>query len=235
MTRGGAGTVPTARIAVASLAFAFALPLRAAETFDIGLATSGARIDAVAAEARGDPARTVLLVGGLEGNDASVAAVRDAVEAFERSRNRRVRLLAVPLANPDGAALEFPPTGIAYREHSESHALWRWIGTQAPDLVLIAGDDAGLAAALGEHAAADVGRIPARRWSGSRELDELGDIPRSEAGLEIERRRARSPRQVAQELATHYGRDFDQPWYIGAIALIARIRLGDVDDVRRLV
>jgi rhamnogalacturonyl hydrolase YesR len=235
MTRGGAGTVPTARIAVASLAFAFALPLRAAETFDIGLATSGARIDAVAAETRGDPARTVLLVGGLEGNDASVAAVRDAVEAFERSRNRRVRLLAVPLANPDGAALEFPPTGIAYREHSESHALWRWIGTQAPDLVLIAGDDAGLAAALGEHAAADVGRIPARRWSGSRELDELGDIPRSEAGLEIERRRARSPRQVAQELATHYGRDFDQPWYIGAIALIARNRLGDVDDVRRLV
>ncbi|MEN9706231.1 MAG: Unsaturated rhamnogalacturonyl hydrolase YesR, partial [Pseudomonadota bacterium] len=32
-----------------------------------------------------------------------------------------------------------------------------------------------------------------------------------------------------------YGRDFDQPWYIGAIALVARAKLGDLDDVRQLV
>ncbi|RYG75377.1 hypothetical protein EON77_11260, partial [bacterium] len=29
--------------------------------------------------------------------------------------------------------------------------------------------------------------------------------------------------------------DFDQPWYIGAIALQARMKLGDTEDVRRLV
>jgi rhamnogalacturonyl hydrolase YesR len=225
-----------ARASIVFLTCVFALPLRAAEVFDIGLATSGARIDALAVAARAAPVRTVLVIGGLRGADASVAAVRDAVASFERRRERDVQLLAVPLANPDGAALEFPPTGVAYRDRAESHALWRWIGAQAPDLVLIAGDDqAGLAAALGEHAAADVGRIPARGWTGPNELAALGTIPQSEARLEVERRRARSPRQVAEELAMRYGRDFDMPWYIGAIALIARLKLGDLDDVRRLV
>jgi unsaturated rhamnogalacturonyl hydrolase len=225
-----------ARSSIVSLACILALPLCAAETFDIGLATSGARIDAMAVTARAEPARTVLIIGGLRGDDASVAAVHDAVRSFERRGERRVQLLAVPLANPDGVALEFPPSGVAYRERSESHALWRWIGAHAPDLVLIAGDDdAGLAAALGEHAAADVGRIPARRWAGTDDLRALDTIPRSEASEEIERRRARSPRQVAEELALHYGREFDTPWYIGAIALIARLRLGDLDEVRRLV
>ncbi len=225
-----------ARASIVFLTCMLALPLRAAEIFDIGLATSGARIDAVAVAARREPARTVLIVGGLGGADRSVAAVREAVADFERRRERDVQLLAVPLANPDGAALEFPPTGVAYREHSESHALWRWIGAQAPDLVLIVGDDAaGLAAALGEHAAADMGRIPARPWSGAEVFAALDAIPRSEARRELELRRARSPRQVAEELASKYGRDFDMPWYIGAIALIGRLRLGDLDDVRRLV
>ena len=61
---------------------------------------------------------------------------------YEHNRQRAVNLLAVPLANPDGATLMFPPQGIAYREHPESQVMWRWLGTQAPDLVLLAGDDA---------------------------------------------------------------------------------------------
>jgi hypothetical protein len=163
--------------------------------------------------------------------------VRAAVAAYEKRRGRTVRLLAVPVANPDGVALEFPPTGVAYREHSESHALWRWLGSQAPDLVLIAGDDDfGLGAALGSQSVADMGRIPARRWSGTADaLAELGPIAKSEARVELERRQARSPKQVAEQLAQHYGHDFNQPLYINAIALIARVRLGDVDDVRRIV
>jgi rhamnogalacturonyl hydrolase YesR len=225
------------RIAAALLMGLLVRPLAAAEPFDIGLATSGARIEAVAVDARANDAPTVVLVGGLRGDDASAAAVRDAVAAYERRRDRRVRLLAVPVANPDGAALEFPPAGTAYRDRSESHALWRWLGVQAPDLVLVAGEDAsGLAAALGREAVADMGRIPARPWSGDAEpIAGLGPIAKSAARAELERRRARTPRQLAQELARHYGRDFDQPWYIGAIALIARVRLGDVADVRRLV
>lgn len=182
-------------------------------------------------------APTVVLVGGLKGADATSASVREAVTAYEHLRNRPVQLLAVPVANPDGVALAFPPEGIAYREHAESHVLWRWLGALAPDLVLVAGeDDSGLAAALGSRKVADMGSIPARQWSGQATdwMVPAGSIAKSEARTELEHRRARSPRQLAEELATHYGHDFDQPWYIGAIALIARIRLGDLEDVRRL-
>ena len=81
-----------------------------------------------------------------------------------------------------------------------------------------------------------MGRIPAQRWSAAGEwMTQLGSIAKSAAHVELERRRDRSPRQLAGELAQHYGRDFDQPWYIGAIALIARVQLGEIDDVKRLV
>lgn len=209
-----------------------------AELFDIGLAASGKRIDALAVGTTGTPAtRTIVLVGGLHGEDGSVAAVRAATAAYESRRERPFRLLAVPLANPDGSALQFPPQGNAYREQAESHTLWRWLGAQAPDLVLIAGEDkAGLARALGANTVADMGRIPARPFEGGADWATglLVPFPISEAHAELERRRARSPRQLAEQLAQHYGRDFEQPWYIGAIALIGRLRLGELDAVRQL-
>ncbi len=61
------------------------------------------------------------------------------------------------------------------------------------------------------------------------------DLSPSEAHVEMDRRRARTPRALAVELAQFYGHDFDQPLYIQAIALIAQIRLGYLDDVKRLV
>ena len=226
-------------VMLASFAAVFGMPAIAAETFDIGLATSGARIDAVAVTARAGPAPTVVLVGGLHGEDASSAAVRAAVADYERHGKRVVNLLAVPLANPDAAAMIFPPPGIAYREHAESQVLWRWLGSQAPDLVLVAGDgDVELISALKDQKVADMGRVPARHWSGKlSDLSVLRDrkIATSEAHSELERRRSRSPRQFAEELAVPYGHDFNQPWYINAIALIARARLGDLEDVQRLV
>ena len=232
----------TVRCVAIALLVSFAglavIPASAAEPFDIGLATSGARIDAVAVSARSSSAPTVVLIGGLHGDDASTAAVRAAVADYERRGKRPVNLLAVPLANPDGASLAFPAQGVAYRDHAEANVLWRWLGTQAPDLVLVAGDaDSGLIESLGAQKVADMGRIPARHWSGK--LADLailrGSIEKSEARSELETRRARSPRQFAAQLATHYGHDFDQPWYINAIALIARARLGDTQDVQRLV
>jgi unsaturated rhamnogalacturonyl hydrolase len=209
----------------------------AAETFDIGLAANGTRIDAVSVSADRNSAPLVVLLGGLKGDDASAAAVRAAVSAYDKRRNRTVRLLAVPVVNPAGAELAFPPTGVAYRERPESHVLWRWLGAQAPDLVLVAGeDDFGLASALGAQKVADMGRIPARRWSGEADwIARLGAVERSEAHTELDRRRARSPRQLAVELSQYYGRDFDQPWYIGAVALVARLKLGHLDEVRTLV
>lgn len=211
----------------------------AAQTFDIGLAEDGTRIDGlvVPADRAGSQTRTVVIVGGLGGDPGSADGVRAAVEAYERQARRPFHLLAVPLANPSRAPLQFPPTGDAYREQVESHVLWRWLGAQAPDLVLVADEaDAGLALALPAQAVAGMGEIPAQRWMPRTPLpDSLAQIPRSAAAGERQRRLARSPRAFAAELAQVYGQDFEQPWYIGAIALIARIRLGETDAVRALV
>jgi rhamnogalacturonyl hydrolase YesR len=223
------------RRALVLLTVLFAGSATAADPFDIGLATSGSRIDAVAVEASTASAPVVVLVAGLKGDDATTAAVRQAIAAYEKRGNRPLKLLAVPLANPDGITLQFPPSGTAYRENAEANALWRWLGSQAPDLVLIAGGDPALVAALGSQAVADMGRIPATRWTGAADwVEQLGTIARSEAHQELDRRRARTPRVLAEQLAVHYGHDFDQPWYINAIALVARLRLGQLDDVKRL-
>ena len=210
----------------------------AAELIDIGLTTDGQRIDALRVEATTRSPLTVVLVGGLQGDESSAAAVRSVLASYEQRRTRPWRVLAVPMTNPQALPLQFPPTGVAYRESAESHVLWRWLGTQAPDLVLIAGTDAaGLADALASQPVADMGRIPAQGWLGT-----LADMQAKAAGLkqsqahgQLQHRLARTPQQLANTLAQHYGRDFDQPWYIGAIALNARLRLGDVADVQRLV
>lgn len=211
---------------------------------DIGLGAQGSRIDALLVEASVRDAPVLALVGGLAGADPGTAAIRATVTRYSRQARRPVRLLAVPLANPDGATLRFPPAGVAYREHAESHALWRWLGTQAPDLVVVASlQDAGLVAALGLEPVAGMGRIPARTWTGVDSLQgwlERGSWTQptspgdSEAHLELQRRLARTPREFAAQLSQHYGRDFEQPWYIAAVALVARLRLGDLEDVQGL-
>ena len=100
----------------------------------------------------------MVLVGGLERPDQSSDAVGREAAAFEQipERQRAFRLIAIARANPDAQPLQFPPSGVAYREHIESHVLWRWVGTHAPDLVLIAGPDAGLMDAFSQNVVIDV-------------------------------------------------------------------------------
>ena len=213
-------------------------PLFAAEQLQIGLTGSGAVIQGMAVSSGKKNPRIVLLIGGLKGQDDSVQRVRSLTESYEAQKpsRREFDLLAIPLANPDGAALKFPATGVAYRENPEANALWRWIALHAPDLVLVeGGDDAGLASALSSNVVAEVGHIPARASAGSLLDMKAKDLAPSEAHIEMDRRRARSPRALADELAQFYGHDFDQPVYIQAIALIAQIRLGHVDEVKKLV
>jgi unsaturated rhamnogalacturonyl hydrolase len=211
----------------------------AAERIDIGLTGTGTVLVGERLAGRSTPSRTVVLVGGLDGDDASVAEVRAAFEAFERSprRSRTFNLVAIALANPQRAHLEFPPQGTAYHDHPVSFALWRWIGVHAPDLVLVAGPDPyALARALSTHAVAEVGRIPARDGFTSAQLAHLRDarIAISPAHLEIERREARTPLGLAQELSSYYGHQFNAPIYIEAVALIAQLRLGHLREVERL-
>jgi len=216
-----------------------ALPALAAESFDAGRSSSGERIDGVYVAAASTAAPTVLLIGGLVGVDGSVASVQRALAEFdaERPRKREINLIAIPLANPDGAAVAFPPTGHAYRENAEANLVWRFIGAHGPDLVLIAGGDASLGAALAAGAPASVGRVPSRAWSATDSLVALraADISKSDAHREIARRLARSPRELLAELAEKYGHDFADPTYINAIALLGRLKLGQVDPVRALV
>jgi unsaturated rhamnogalacturonyl hydrolase len=223
-------------LGLASLVSLSCLPLVAAEHRDVGLTQKGGRIEASVVSGSAASSPTVLLIGGLAGSNESTRIVTKELAAFEATppERRPFRLIAIPLANPDAVRLQFPPTGVAYRENSESHALWRWIGIHAPDLVLIAGDeDFGLTSALSRNSVAQVAPIPARRLDAKAEIlsSVTKNIPESDAHREIERRRSRSPRQLADELAGIYGHNLDQITYIQGLALIARLRLGDTADV----
>ncbi|MBK9170884.1 MAG: glycoside hydrolase family 88 protein [Bryobacterales bacterium] len=133
----------------------------------------------------------ILLVAGLDGPSAASRLVEDELAWFSNSSERAAyTIAAVALANPGGTSWpQFPPPGDAYqkRHGREAHYLWRWIGLQAPDLVVeirtgpqqgweaVASlkkllpftrplDDPGeLVAALPAAAPAEVGTIPALR------------------------------------------------------------------------
>jgi unsaturated rhamnogalacturonyl hydrolase len=218
----------------------FVAPVLGAEHSIVGLTANDTRIEALAVAGPSLSSPTVLLIGGLAGKDDGTEVVARLVSDFEGipQTQRRFRLLAIPLANPEAHALQFPPTGVAYRENVESHVLWRWIAIQAPDLVVIAGpSDAGLAGAISGNPVGFVGKIPAQRMdSGADLLKSLpSDLPLSEAHREIDRRRSRSPRELAGELTKVYGNDFSQATYIPAMALIGRLRLGQTAEVARLL
>jgi len=188
---------------------------------------------------RSETVPTVVLIGGLRGPDSSGPAIEQALKSFEKrpQAQRRFNLYGIPVANPDGGELVFPPKGTAYKEQSQSHFIWRWLGLHAPDLVVVVGDeDFGLSAALPRSAVANVGAIPSRRTGARDVLRSIpGQIAKSEAHIERDRRLARTPRQLALELSSIYGHDFDQPVYIPAMALISRVRLGQQADVTALV
>jgi unsaturated rhamnogalacturonyl hydrolase len=216
--------------------FAFVFPLAGTDQWDLGLSGKGARIEVSVVVGANAALPIVLIIGGLEGDDASAALIRREVKAFEAiPQNRRpFQLMAIPLANPDGARLHFPPAGVAYREEVESNALWRWIGIHAPDLVLVAANaDFGLADALSQNVVAGVARIPARRVAPVATILP-NQVAKSDARREIERRRGQTPKAVAEELALIYGRDFDQMTYLPGMSLIARLRLGHTADVAKL-
>lgn len=223
----------------AALSLALVLPLDAAEHRDVGLSQNGMRIEAGIVAGPSVTVPTVLLVGGLAGNDESARMVEQEVRRWEalRQDRRQFQLIAIALANPGAERLQFPPAGVAYRENVASHVLWRWIGIHAPDLVVVAGnEDFGLADALSKNSVAGVGRIPARRVDVKEGvLPSLPrDIPLSDAHREIDRRLRRTGRELAAELAEVYGHDFDQPIYMPGMAVIGQLRLGRIADAGRL-
>jgi rhamnogalacturonyl hydrolase YesR len=117
----------------------------------------------------------------------------------------------------------------------------------APDLVVdlrFDGRPSALADALQRGLSpADVGRVPAttlRLAANGKTLDELRheateilvaraeSQPPSGARRELQDRVSRSPVEVAGQLALAYGHALDTATYIPALALIGRLRLGDI-------
>ena len=99
----------------------------------------------------------ILLVGGLDGSDASVRTTLAALKWFYTDAQAepyrgRYALSATPVANPDGWAIGvgssngsggepargYRPRGAAYNSPTNPEAayLWRWIGMHAPDWVI---------------------------------------------------------------------------------------------------
>ena len=99
----------------------------------------------------------VLLIGGLDGADASVQATVGALKWFDTAEQATglredFAISAVPVANPDAWAQGagpanasggdptrgYPPEGDSYQSETnpEAEYLWRWIGMHAPDLVV---------------------------------------------------------------------------------------------------
>jgi unsaturated rhamnogalacturonyl hydrolase len=213
-----------------------------AESSYIGIAPKGARIEALTVPGASTNSPTVLLVSGLAGDRDGALLVSQEVRKFEAipQSRRPFRLLAIPLANPENSQLVFPPAGAAYRDNVESHVLWRWIAIQAPDLVLVAAEeDRGLSEALTQNVVAGVGRVPGRRVAVKGGMLDaaiaLKEIPRSAARQEIDRRRSRSARQFAGELAMVYGKEFNDLTYIPGMGLVGQLRLGRTADVQALV
>ncbi|SFV11665.1 glycoside hydrolase family 88 protein [Pseudoduganella namucuonensis] len=205
----------------------------------IGLTTDRRPIRAYAdgghSDYRTDKTRVLLL--GPEGWDAAPL-----LAWFDTAAGLRERIALSAVADPAPLA-SYPPQGEAYAAAPEAHCLWRWIGLQAPDLVVAvrtgARDD-GLAARLPHAAAAGVGAIPVvavaalnaetlapllAEWRGGH----------SPARAEMWRRLAREPHEIARLLSAKYATALEQPVYIPAMALLCRLRLGDTAAVEAIV
>ena len=115
-------------------------------------------------------APTILYLAGLEGSTQNSAMLNALLENYSQSSptDSAVNLIVIANANPDSEPLQFPPTGTAFSENSVSHVLWRWIGTHAPDLIVLeAGQDFGFSTALEEIGIAGFGNIPIESLSAS--------------------------------------------------------------------
>lgn len=157
----------------------------------VGYAQDGKTIIEARVAAGYPGAGGTLVIAGLDGTRAAAAKDADVV---------------IELANPLKSALQFPPTGVPYRDRAESWVLWRWIELHGPERVEIEGDDAGLRTALQSRMSPE----------------------------ELARRQARTPRQAAEELAKVYGHDFNQLTYLPGMALIGQMRLGNITEVAKL-
>ena len=203
-----------------------------------------------------DPASTkrrLVIVGGLDGDERGARAVLAAVRWMKTRAPKAIRdrwiVSALPMADPadpDGRSggrarpqpFRFPPVKGFYEdpEQPESRYVWRWVGYQAPDLLVeIRGDASGsdapesLTAALRDGRAAGLGRTPTAVVSASAPPADLvrllaGVRERSPLHAAIATRIARTPIDIARLLAGRYPAA-PSISYIPALAWINTLKL----------
>ena len=219
----------------------------------------------------------VWLVGGLDGEDESVDDTLALLRWFHTSDDAKalrqsVAVSAVVIANPDGWANQkgsknlsggeltrgYPPPADGYQSQTvpEAQYLWRWLGTQAPDMVIEARrafehyppskEDDFFTQLSGQSVAGtgvmrvkqaiviEVGKINSLSAESllkkPEPSKELPDDWHSEARRERLLRIRRSPIEVAKQLAKRYGHSLKSVQYIPAVAVIGRIRLSELTN-----
>ncbi|MDA1371677.1 MAG: glycoside hydrolase family 88 protein [Proteobacteria bacterium] len=215
-----------------------------AQIFDweVGLTADRTVIRAQRIGATAQPAPTILYLAGLNGASGAADQLQSLLQRYAQleTQARPVNLIIIGVANPDNEAFSFPPQGDAYIENPVAHALWRWIGTHAPDLIIVEnGDDSGFATAVQTEGIAGFGQLPVQLLSATNaSLDYLLDssaLPTSPARVEFNRRISRTPQQLAAQLAESYGYDFSTPAYVPGMSVIGRLRLGATEAVAELI
>ncbi|NKB33838.1 MAG: hypothetical protein GKR91_12135 [Pseudomonadales bacterium] len=186
-------------------------------------------------------AATILYLAGLDGDSSATSNLNALLSNYaQRANPEDTNLIIIGLANPDADTLQFPPTGQAYSENAVSHVLWRWIGSHAPDLIIVeAGDYFGFNDAVSNEGIAGFGTIPIDELSPLNSTVEYllanADFDRSPAKVELDRRATRTARELAEQLATSYGYDFSTPVYVPGMSVIGRMRLGYMDEVNAML
>lgn len=211
-----------------------------AQTTTVGMTESRQSIDAHVVPAHVNDAPTVIVVGGLSADGASSNAAMAGYEVWRSESQRLLGVSFVPHANPDAARLQFPPQGSAYEDDWTGWSLWRWLGLQGPDHVIIMGaDEYGLGPAL-EDGIPGLGGIPYTLLDSAEELQdflrEQRYMPISDARATLDQRRERSAADIAAGLGDAYGQETPgYLTYIPGMALIGRMRLGQIGEVQALM
>ncbi len=110
-------------------------------SWDVGLTSDREVISAKGFFTRND-SPTILYLSGLSGPSESGPSIDTLFEDYARETDGSgPNLIIIPLANPQSDSLKFPPEGNAYSKNTVSHVLWRWIGTHAPDLIILEGEN----------------------------------------------------------------------------------------------
>ena len=129
-------------------------------SWDVGL-TSSREVIGAKGFFTNNRSPTILYLTGLTGPSAIASSIENLFEDYAKeTREIGPNLIIIPQANPEGEPLKFPPEGDAYSQNTVSHVLWRWIGTHAPDLIILEdGEDFGFSEAVDNYGIAGLSLI----------------------------------------------------------------------------